>query len=125
MNPFERLAALLTDEKDPVQHRTQFNDITSMFEVELRGMNGRWAQGSDKDLAQATTNALEYWDDYGSFVHARATMAKTLKEDPDLYIGYQANVAMLLHDRYDGADFKVPETRDAAAKDLLKLIFEG
>lgn len=49
-------------------------------------------------------------------------MAKHLREDEGLMIGYQANVAMLLHDRYGITDH---ETRNQAAKDILHLIFES
>jgi len=41
-------------------------------------------------------------------------------EDDNLRIGYIANIAMLLHDRYGITDYK---TRNQAAIDILKLIF--
>lgn len=63
--------------------------------------------------------------DGNEFAEARALMAKELREDEGLRIGYQANVAMLLHDNFCGADFKVIETREKAAKQILKKIFEG
>jgi len=56
------------------------------------------------------------------FAEARRTMAKHLREDEGLMIGYQANVAMLLHDRYGITDY---ETRNQAAKDILALVFES
>jgi len=56
------------------------------------------------------------------FAEARRTMARHLKEDEGLRIGYEANVAMLLHDRYGITDH---ETRNKAAKDILRLVFES
>jgi len=41
-------------------------------------------------------------------------------ENKDLRIGYVANIAMLLHDRYGITDY---ETRNRAAEDILILIF--
>lgn len=55
------------------------------------------------------------------FVLARQAMAKHLREDEGLRIGYQANVAMLLHDRHGITDH---EARNKAADDILRLIFE-
>lgn len=48
-------------------------------------------------------------------------MAKVFKGDPDFRRGYVDNVAMLLHDRYGIRDYK---TRNQAADDILRLIFE-
>ena len=56
------------------------------------------------------------------FAAARKTMAYALATDPGLFESYEANVAMLLSDRYG---FRVPQIRNQAAKDILKLIFEG
>lgn len=56
-----------------------------------------------------------------SFRQARVTMGQELLRDEGLYIGYRANVAMLLHDRYGIRDH---ETRNKAARDILNLIFE-
>jgi hypothetical protein len=56
------------------------------------------------------------------FAAARKTMAYALATDPGLFESYEANVAMLLSDRYG---FRVPKIRNQAAKDILKLIFEG
>lgn len=52
---------------------------------------------------------------------ARETIAYALAGDDDLRIGYQANVAMLLHDRYGITDY---ETRNKAANDILNKIFD-
>jgi len=52
---------------------------------------------------------------------ARATIRDTFKADAGLYQSYVANVAMLLHDRYGIMD---PVTYDAAARDVLQLIFD-
>ena len=54
------------------------------------------------------------------FKKARQVMGDTLQEDDDLYQGYQANVAMLLHDRYGITDY---EKRNEAADEILSLIF--
>ena len=43
-------------------------------------------------------------------------------EDEDLKIGYIANIAMLLHDKYGITNY---EKRNEAAKDVLNLIFGG
>lgn len=56
------------------------------------------------------------------FAEARKLMAKHLREDEGLRITYEANVAMLLHDRYHSGIAR--HNRDNAAKDILKLIFE-
>lgn len=49
----------------------------------------------------------------------RALFREELK-DEGLWIAYQANVAMLLNDKYNMIDHK---TRNQAAEDILKLIF--
>ena len=54
------------------------------------------------------------------FQEARETMAKALTEDEGLYLGYQANVAMLLNDRYGITNITI---RNEAADAILKLIF--
>jgi hypothetical protein len=51
---------------------------------------------------------------------ARETMRKAFDEDPDFKMGYIANIAMLLHDNYGITDY---DERNAAAEDILKLIF--
>jgi len=56
-----------------------------------------------------------------TFAECRRYMANTLKCDKGLFIAYQANVAMLLHDRYGIEDY---ETRNKAAAEILELIFE-
>ncbi len=57
-----------------------------------------------------------------SIEDARTTMAKAFQKDPHFRMGYVANIAMLLHDRYGITDY---ETRNAAGDDIVKLIFEG
>ena len=47
------------------------------------------------------------------FADCRRFMANTLKCDEGLRLGYEANVAMLLHDRYGITDY---ETRNQAAR---------
>ena len=54
------------------------------------------------------------------FQEAREMMGKMLAEDEGLYQGYQANVAMLLHDKHGITDM---EKRNKAADDILSLIF--
>lgn len=56
------------------------------------------------------------------FAEARRTMAKHLRDDKGLRLGYEANIAMLLHDRYGVTEHK---KRNAAAQDILRLIFES
>lgn len=56
------------------------------------------------------------------FARARKTMSKALKNDEGLLWGYQSNIAMLLHDRYGITDY---QTRNAAASDLIELIFHS
>jgi len=41
-------------------------------------------------------------------------------EDPDLFFGYQSNIAMLLHDRYGITDH---DARNKAAIEILRLMF--
>ena len=52
---------------------------------------------------------------------ARKIMRDAFKRDPDFRYGYQSNVAMLLHDQYGIIEH---DKRNAAADDILKLIFE-
>ncbi len=49
-------------------------------------------------------------------------MSEHLRKDEDLRLAYEANVAMLLHDRYGITDF---ETRNRAALDVLNLLFDN
>ena len=49
-------------------------------------------------------------------------MALHLKHDKGLYISYQANIAMLLHDRYGITNHKI---RNKAADDIIRLVFES
>ena len=53
---------------------------------------------------------------------ARKRIWDTLENDPDFRLAYEANIAMLLHDLYGGI-FKDFNTRNDAAKAILKLIF--
>ena len=54
------------------------------------------------------------------FAEAKQVMAEFLSKDEGLYISYQANIAMLLHDRHGITDY---EKRNAAADEILSLIF--
>jgi len=61
------------------------------------------------------------------FIKARKTMAKRLK-NPDLRLGYVANIAMRMHDELHDRGYKPklkPEDRNQIAERLLELIFEG
>lgn len=51
---------------------------------------------------------------------ARKTMRTAFDEDPDFKMSYIANIAMLLHDHHGITNY---EKRNAAAEDILKLIF--
>lgn len=51
---------------------------------------------------------------------ARNTIRKAFERDKHFKYGYVANIAMLLHDRYGITDF---DKRNAAAEDILRLIF--
>jgi len=51
---------------------------------------------------------------------ARETMRNAFDEDPDFKMGYIANIAMLLHDHHGITNY---DKRNAAAEDILKLIF--
>lgn len=60
------------------------------------------------------------------FADARKIMADHIfAEDEGLLQSYEANVAMLLYDFFDKANFKDPGTRDEAARMVLRLIFKG
>ena len=64
----------------------------------------------------------------GNFKEARATMQKCLLMDTELYYGYQANIAMLLHDEQDRnnstpVDYKDENNRNEIAKKIINLIF--
>ena len=80
----------------------------------------------DPDLAEAFARILWIRVDQAekslAIQQARHTFAAAFAEDEGFHQGYIANVAMLLHDRYGIIDF---ETRNAAARDILKLIFES
>lgn len=54
------------------------------------------------------------------FSDAREEMRDAFKEDDGLYIAYHANIAMLLHDRHGITDI---DKRNAAAEDIMKLVF--
>lgn len=56
------------------------------------------------------------------FARARKSMSNALKRDKGLRQGYEASIAMLLHDRYGITDY---ELRNQAARDLIDLIFHS
>ncbi len=53
---------------------------------------------------------------------ARKMLLVELYSNPGLLIGYQANIAMLLHDKYGITD---RDARNNAAIDILNLILDG
>ncbi len=57
-----------------------------------------------------------------SIREAREIIRKAFEEDPDFRRGYQDNIAMLLHDRHGITEY---DARNAAADDILKLVFES
>lgn len=59
------------------------------------------------------------------FKQAREFMAEELRSDEGLRYAYEANVAMLLSDRFNRAEFSDPSVRTKAARDLLYLIFDS
>lgn len=59
------------------------------------------------------------------FDEARLQMGAAIFEDPELYQAYASNIAMLLHDHFDGADFKDHGVRNEAAAMLLSLLFKS
>jgi len=52
---------------------------------------------------------------------AREVFKKSFENDEDFRNGYQANIAMLLHDRYGITDYV---TRNEAANDIMAVIFD-
>ena len=61
-------------------------------------------------------------DDRFSIRLARDIFKKRFEEDEDFRYGYQANIAMLLHDRYGITDHK---ERNDAANDIMAVIFDA
>ena len=62
------------------------------------------------------------------FKKARKLMHETLLKDEGLYIGYQSNIAMLLHDEQERnnntpIDYKDHNNRNELAKKIINLIF--
>lgn len=54
------------------------------------------------------------------FKDMREAMANRFMKDNALLVSYEANIAMLLHDRYGMTDYK---TRNQAAHDIMCLLF--
>jgi len=63
---------------------------------------------------------MKIYQNVNQVQRARNAMKEALEKDEDLELAYVANVAMLLHDRYNITDYI---TRNQAAKDILNLIF--
>ncbi len=59
-----------------------------------------------------------------AFTLARRIMREELHKDPETFHSYQANVAVLLMDRYNKVNFQEYEWRNRAAKEILELIFD-
>ena len=61
------------------------------------------------------------------FAEARRLMNETLLKDKELYYGYQANIAMLLHDAQVNngrpINYRDYENRNVIAKKIINLIF--
>ena len=55
-------------------------------------------------------------------VLARKIFKKAFEEDEGFRIGYQANIAVLLYDRYGITDL---EERNRAANDIIDVIFDA
>ena len=51
---------------------------------------------------------------------ARKTMRDAFVKDPGFRMGYQANIAMLLHDRHGITEINA---RNAAADEIIDLVF--
>jgi len=58
-----------------------------------------------------------------SFQQARNRFAEELDNDDGLYVGYEANIAMYLHDRQGDVDYHNKADRDQAAEDILNILF--
>jgi len=54
------------------------------------------------------------------FKDVREAMARRFLKDKELLLSYEANIAMLLHDRYGITDYK---ERNQAAHDIMCLLF--
>jgi len=61
------------------------------------------------------------------FAKARKLMGETLLKDEGLYIAYQSNIAILLHDEQDRngkpIDYKDYDNRNEIGKKIINLIF--
>jgi len=106
-----------------VSQEAQFNRVTGEFEVILREADGRVVMGTSKSFGVAVERVVEEWSRSNEFSAARRTMAKALREDEGLRYGYIANVAMLLYDHYQDADWSDADVRNGAAHDILNKIF--
>ena len=84
--------------------------------TENRTMDPPLAEAFAKILEQRVNEAVQS----AAIFSARSVMRTALENDPGFKEAYVSNVAMLLHDKYGITD---SETRNAAAADILKLIF--
>ena len=60
-----------------------------------------------------------------SFSQKRKALGDAILDDPDAEVGYRSNVAILLYDRFNKADFSDPGVRNEAASMILNLIFRS
>lgn len=98
---------------------------------EARGLAAQaWCHDScghlvlDVDLAKAFASILMdkiNWPTRNNPIKAaRQVLRQAFIDDPDFKQSYVSNIAMLLHDSYGVTNY---ETRNAAAEDILNLIF--
>lgn len=59
------------------------------------------------------------------FPERRKQLGDDILNDPGMEVSYRANVAMLLHDHFNKADFSDHDTRNEAASMILNLIFRA
>jgi hypothetical protein len=78
----------------------------------------------DDIIGNIKKKAPEKISNVKNITDARTILRDAFIMDVNFHMTYIANIAMLLHDRYDGADFKNIKTRDQAANDILHLILD-
>lgn len=60
-----------------------------------------------------------------TYKQLREQLGNEILNDPGMEVAYRSNVAMLLHDRFNKADFTDHDTRNEAASMILNLIFRS
>jgi len=81
------------------------------------------SQPAEPGRDEGVTDTASAIDGPNPFAEARALMRQYLLADEGTRLGYVANVAALLHDRYHRADFRDNKTRYKAADAIMSLIF--